>query len=163
VRPKFDLNSLNAFDATVASAMTKLNNSEVAEVLKLAVVPVERMMRQLTLVHKSSAYRTFSKFNPKYSGKKTASRYNTNRLYESIRIRNVSNSKVGARVIVGASKKTHQAGWRAHFIDRGFTSKKGKFIEGKHFSNKAFETTKDQVNSLFGAGMSIKFKRVFGQ
>lgn len=103
MRPKFDLNSLNAFDATVVNAMTKLNNSEVAEVLKLAVVPVERMMRQL--VHKSSSYRTFSKFNPKYSGKKTASRYNTNRLYESIRIRNVSNSKVGARVIVGASKK----------------------------------------------------------
>lgn len=161
MRPVFDFNGLNAFDAVMNQAMVSLNNKQMGEVLKLAVLPVERNMRQLTLVHKSSQYRLSSKFRPGIA-KKQLSRYNTNRLYESIRTRNVTTSSTGARVIVGASKKARQAGWRAHFIDRGFTTRNGRRIAGRNFSEQAVRNTEGQVNQLFGAGMSIQFRKIFG-
>jgi hypothetical protein len=160
MRPSFDFNSLNAFDATINTAMIRLDNKQIAQVLALSVIPVERAMRQYTLVHKSSQYRLSSKFRPGIA-KKQASRYNTNRLYESMRTRNVTTSSTGARVIVGASKKARQAGWRAHFIDRGFTTRNGRRIAGKHFSEQAVRNSESQVNALFGAGMSIQFRKVF--
>lgn len=161
MRPVFDFNSLNTFDATIANSMVRLDNKRIAEVLALSVIPVERQMRQLTLVHKSSQYRNFSKFKAGIA-KKQLSRYNTNRLYESMRTRNVTNNSTGARVIVGASKKARQAGWRAHFIDRGFTTRNGRKISGRNFSEQAVRMSEGQVNALFGAGMSIQFKKVFG-
>ena len=161
MKPVFDFASLGAFDATVASSMVRLNNKQIAEVLALSVVPVERAMRQLTLVHKSSQYRLASRYRPGIA-KKQLSRYNTNRLYESMRTRNVTTNSTGARVIVGASKKARQAGWRAHFIDRGFTTRNGRRISGKHFSEQAVRNSESQVNALFGAGMSIQFRKVFG-
>lgn len=161
MRPTFDFSSLNAFDATVTNAMVRLNNKQIGEVLKLAVLPVERNMSQLVLVHKSSDYRLSSRFKHGIP-KKQLSRHNTNRLYESIRTRSVGNLTVGARVIVGASKKARQAGWRAHFIDRGFTTRNGRKIAGKHFSERAVKNTENQVNALFGQGISIQFRKVFG-
>lgn len=161
MKPVFDFANLNAFDATISNSMVRLDNKQIAQVLALSVVPVERQMRQLTLVHKSSVYRTSSRFKPGIS-KKQLSRYNTNRLYESMRTRNVTTNNTGARVIVGASKKARQAGWRAHFIDRGFTTRNGRKIGGKHFSEQAVRNSESQVNALFGAGMSIQFRKVFG-
>lgn len=158
----FDTNNLLDFDIALSKALVQLDNKQIATVMMDAVKPLEQKMRQMTPRGPRHGIRFHNGSNLKYlNRKKAGGRYNTNLLFESTRIRNVTNIRDGARVIVGDSKKRGQAGWRAHFIDRGFTSRKGKKIAGKHYSEQALKATENQVNNLLGMGISVKFKQAF--
>lgn len=52
-------------------------------------------------------------------------------------------------VIVGYSKKSGMAGWRAHFVEYGFTAPNGRFIKGQGFMRKAEAFTQKIVEERF--------------
>jgi HK97 gp10 family phage protein len=53
------------------------------------------------------------------------------------------------QVIVGYSKKSGLAGWRAHFVEHGFTTRDGQFIKGQGFMRKAETYTQALVEESF--------------
>lgn len=76
-------------------------------------------------------------------------------LRRSLRLKAVNpEGKEQARVIVGASKRTGQAGWRAHFIING-TQK----MPPNNYQDRAYQRTKDVVENRVETSALVVIKK----
>ena len=66
-------------------------------------------------------------------------------------------------VLVGYSKKSGFAGWRAHFVEYGFTTRDGRFIKGQGFMRKAEEFTQKIVEERFVLELQKAVDKLIGE
>lgn len=160
---EFDFSEVEELAEHFIKASAYFDRSKLSAVLRYAVKPVESTMRNMAPRSEKMIFPSSGQSSRFYHHKHNqARRRNTNRLRESIRIRTVSDREVTAKVIVGASKKKGQAGWRAHFSDRGWTTRNGRKIPGKHFSSAAASMVAHLVTQRFGEKASKDFGKAFG-
>lgn len=85
-------------------------------------------------------------------------------LKKSIRKKNTSYQKFGeVTALVGYSKKLKQAGWRAHFTDKGYTNyKSGKHFAGQNWIKPAETLTQPMVEQLFVTEVQREVDKLLG-
>lgn len=159
---EFDFSEVQELAEHLVKASAYFDRTKLSAVLRYSVKPVQDTMRNMVPRSEKMFFPKSGQSSKFYHAKHSqATRRNTNRLRESIRIKTVPDRDATAKVIVGSSKKKGQAGWRAHFSDRGWTTRNGRKIPGKNFSGRAANAVAEIVSRRFGEKASRDFNKAF--